>query len=275
MNIALCFCVRNCEKYLPSIFKNIELLRTLNFNIISIFVYDNCNDKSEELLVKYKEKYKKNVIIKNIINKSELRTVRIAKARNECLDIIYNKLKNISFHIMIDCDDVCSPKWNIDIINKYLNNFDNDDWDSISFNKKGYYDIWALLYNDFKNHCWGFGYQSNNIVKIMRNDIISILENSKTNSINVYSAFNGFAIYKTDKFKGLYYDGLYKNFKLLITDTEREKTLETIKKKFNLNVNICDICYFSKTEECCEHLFYHLSALKKGCKIKISKFIII
>ena len=32
-NIALCFTIRNCEKYLPYIFKNIELLKTLNYFI--------------------------------------------------------------------------------------------------------------------------------------------------------------------------------------------------------------------------------------------------
>ena len=39
MNIALCFTVRNCGKYLPDIFKNIELVKTLNVNVFCIFVY--------------------------------------------------------------------------------------------------------------------------------------------------------------------------------------------------------------------------------------------
>lgn len=272
MNIALCFCVRNCGKYLPYIFKNIALLKTLNLNIFCIFVYDNCSDNSGDLLCKYQIKNKYSVIVKNIKNTSHLRTVRIAKARNTCLDIVYNKLNNISFHIMIDCDDVGSSKWNINIINKYLNNFDNDNWDCISFNKHYYYDIWALLYDDFKHHCWGFGGLNSlvnwRVVDNIRKDISKKLQHSKSNSIEVISAFNGFCIYKTERFKGFYYDGLYNNFKSLVTDVERNKTVETLKKRFNLNVNIVF------WEECCEHLFYHLSAFKKGRKIKISKFII-
>ena len=53
----------------------------------------------------YKNMNKNNVIIKKIINDASQRTVRIAKARNECLNIVYNELKDISFHIMIDSHD--------------------------------------------------------------------------------------------------------------------------------------------------------------------------
>lgn len=273
MNIALCFCVRDCGNYLSDIFKNIELLKTLDFNIFCIFIYDNCLDNSEELLINYKNKNKESVIIKEIINNSNWRTARIAKARNVCLDIVYNKLKNISFHIMIDSDNINTPKWNIDIINKYLNNFDGDNWDCISFNKRNYYDIWALLYDDFKHHCWGFGKNSSKVTLVMKNNIIKKLQNSKSNSIEVMSAFNGFGIYKTERFKGFYYDGLYDNFKGLVTDIERNKTVEALK-KFNLNVNCKMSNHQHGRDGHCEHLFYHLSAFKKGRIIKISKFII-
>ena len=170
---------------------------------------------------------------------------------------------------MIDSDNKGAPPWNIDIINKYLNNFDGDNWHCISFNKKSYYDIWALLYNDIYQHCFGFEEKSQDVVRVMKSDITNKLQNSKSNSIEVISAFNGFCIYKTESFKGFYYDGLYDNFKGLVTDIERNKTVEALK-KFNLNVTYIE----GEGGECCEHLFYHLSAFKKGRKIKISKFII-
>lgn len=270
MNIALCLCVRNCGIYLPDVFKNIESLKTLNFNIFCIFVYDNCTDNSEELLINYKNKNNDYVIIEKLTNESKIRTVRVAKARNECLNIVYHKLKNISFHIMIDSDDIGAQKWNIDIIDKYLNNFDDDNWDCISFNKKPYYDIWALLYDDFYHHCWGYGKSSSKVVEVMRKDITEKIKNSESNSIEVMSAFNGFCIYKTERFKGFYYDGMYNNFKDLVTDYQRNKTLKVLKKKFNLDVNIG----IRENIPHCEHLFYHISAFKKGRKIKISKFII-
>jgi hypothetical protein len=269
MNIALCFCVRDCGKYLPDIFKNIELVKTLDLNVFSVFIYDNCTDNSQILLEEYQQKNSETVIIRNIVNTSKHRTERIAKARNTCLEIVYNELKYISYHIMIDCDNVCSPTWNIDIIDKYLNNFDNDNWDCISFNRDYYYDIWALLYDDFKHHCWGFGKnignKSNNVLSVMKNDITNKLKNCEMNSIEVMSAFNGFCIYKTERFKGLYYDGLYRNVKDLITEEERLNTINKFK-TYNLDLEL------HNNEECCEHIFYHLNALKKGCKIKISKF---
>jgi hypothetical protein len=88
MNIALCFAVKNCEKYLTKIFQNIEYVKTLDFNIYSIFIFDNCNDNTEYLLNSYKNMNKNNVIIKKIINDASQRTVRIAKARNECLNLL-------------------------------------------------------------------------------------------------------------------------------------------------------------------------------------------
>jgi hypothetical protein len=50
-NIALCFCVSDCEKYLPKIFENIERVKKLNFNVYSIFIYDNCSDDSPNLII--------------------------------------------------------------------------------------------------------------------------------------------------------------------------------------------------------------------------------
>lgn len=266
-NISLCFCVRDCEEYLPKIFKNIELMKQLNYNIYCIFVYDNCTDNSPYILDEYRKK-NSNVIVREIKNQSNLRTVRIAKARNTCLQILYDELDDIEFHIMIDSDDINSDRWNINIINQYLKNFDNDNWDCITFNRNNYYDIWALLFDDYKHHCWGFGNKSNEVVNAMKRSIIHKLNNLKENSIEVISAFNGFGIYKTKKFKGIKYDGYYSNVKPLITDYERYNTIKVLKEKHGLDVEI------KNTLECCEHIFYHINARRNGLKIKVSKFTI-
>jgi hypothetical protein len=230
-----------------------------------VFVYDKCTDNSQTLLEEYQQKNSQNVIVRSIVNTEKHRTARIAKARNTCLEIVYNELKDISYHIMIDCDNICTPKWNIDIIHKYLTNFDNDNWDCISFNRDYYYDVWALLYDDFKHHCWGYGNKSSDVISIMKECIKKKLENNNSNSIEVMSAFNGFCIYNTHKFKGFYYDGLYSNFKKLIAEKHRINTINHLK-KYNLHVEDVPMI------ECCEHLFYHLCAYRKGYKIKISKF---
>ena len=181
-----------------------------------------------------------------------------------------SRVRGISFHIMIDSDDVCSGKWNIEIIDKYLNNFDDDDWDCISFNKKAYYDIWALLYDDFKQHCFGYD-KFHDVVRLMGEDVTKKLKECSSNSIEVWSGFNGFAIYKTERFRGFYYDGLYENFKRLVSDEEIKSSVQAVRDKFKLDVTLQNV--FGR--ECCEHLFYHISASKKGRKIKISKLIVV
>jgi hypothetical protein len=266
-NIACCLPIKNVESFLPKIFENLNLLSTLfiseNFNVI--FVHDNCTDDSEQLLNTYKNTSKFNVFIIDIDNDSPYRTVRIAKARNTCLDIVYNVLKNIDYHFMIDSDDVNTLTWNIDLIKYYLN---NDNWDGLSFNRSNYYDIWALLYGDFKHHCWGFYYESHIVVPYIQKDIIS-----KLNSLEKYelfeclSAFNGFAIYRTDKFIDIIYDGFLDNVKKYINDDEREQTLHYLRTTFNIQ-NL----YIENNIDCCEHIHYHVSAIKKNnCRIRISK----
>lgn len=272
MNVALCFCVRNCDQYLFHIFKNIEEFKKMSqHTIYTIFIYDNCCDQTETLLMQYKKLFPERTIIKTIRNNNHRRTVRIANARNTALYIIYNEIPDINYHIMIDADDVCCNKWNCELIEKYLDNFDNDDWDCISFNRDDYYDIWALQFDNFKHHCWGWVIREQcvAIINIMKNEILTKLNSSSSNSIEVYSAFNGFCIYKSHRFREFYYDGYYKNVKKLISEEDREKSIQYLKNTYNINV----VCNEGEADgECCEHIFYHISALKQNRKIKISKF---
>ena len=136
IKIACCLCVRNCDKHLPKIFENLDLLSNEFLHFHVIFVYDNCQDDSPILLEQYKEKSAFNVhIINNDGNDDPNRTVRIANSRNKCLDVIYNDIKDLDYHIMIDADDVNEKKWNIDLIKCYLM---EDTWDSLSFNRRHY-----------------------------------------------------------------------------------------------------------------------------------------
>jgi hypothetical protein len=121
-----------------------------------------------------------------------------------------------------------------------------------------------------KNPAGGFGNKSRSVVRIMRNGIMDRLNNSATNSIEVMSAFNGFGIYNTDRFKGFSYDGIYSTFKTLITDEERENTIHVLKEH---GLQISDLRN-TQQNQCCEHLFYHINAFRQGRKIKISKFMV-
>jgi hypothetical protein len=262
MKIALCFCVRNCAIYLNNIFLNIARFKSIQPDLHCVFVYDNCRDNSVDILKKYQTIHK-NVILREIENTDIHRTVRIAKARNECLSIVYNEISDVDYHIMIDCDNVNYLPWNINLLYYYLHQ--NKDWDVISFNRPNFYDIWALLFDNYKHHCHGFGKHNEDVINRMTIDILANLNRSK-DTVDVLSAFNGFCMYKTKKVEGCRYDGLYINAKKLTTEEEKQTTVAHLK-KYNLHVTINDDCV-----ECCEHIYYHLSAIKKGCKIKLSKF---
>jgi len=268
--VVCCLCVRNCGIYLKQIFKNLDLLSEIFTKFYVIFVYDNCNDNSEELLIKYKKRSKFKVyVIHNYNNNSQHRTFRIANSRNIGLSVIYNEIKSVDFHIMIDADNENIEKWNLDVINKYLQ---DDTWDALSFNrKKFYYDIWALSFDDYKHHCWGFGnqFQSIEVCKKMGGEITKKLNNLKDyDLLECWSAFNGFAIYRTDKFHNIKYDGSYKSVKNVITDEEREITLNKLRKELSMSYLVIDEDYI----ECCEHIYYHLSAIQKNnARIRISK----
>jgi len=269
LNVAACLCIKNCEEFLPKIFDNLNLLGGCFSNFNVIFVYDNCLDNSEILLEEYKKTSKFEVyVIHCQDNNSPYRTIRIANARNKCMDAIFNKIKNIDYHFMIDADDVNCNVWNVNIIKDYFN---RNDWDALSFNRKDYYDIWALMYDNFKHHSLGYFngiLDCHEIVCYMKNDISKKLDEIKDDELfECISAFNGFAIYRTHMFYNTYYDGEYDNIKMYISEKDREETLEFIN-----NILQCNPSINKNFIEQCEHLFFHIRAIKKNnARIRISK----
>ena len=197
----ICGAVKNCGPYLEKVFQNIETIGELFEDYKIIISYDNSTDNSFDFLQQYKITHTNNIIIHhNTEPISQYRTHNIAKARNSCLQIIRTLYPNYEYFIMIDCDDVCASPINIEPFIYYLTN--NSDWDALTFNKVPYYDTWALSkypyafsnmhFKDF--HTWGLF-----IEKIIKNTPPKTL-------ISCLSAFNGFAIYKTNKFINCFYD---------------------------------------------------------------------
>jgi glycosyltransferase involved in cell wall biosynthesis len=195
-------------------------------------------------------------------NTSTHRTIRIAKARNVCLEKL--ETLDVEIHFMIDADDVNTEPWNLTLLKHYLS---RKDWDALSFHRKDYYDIWALMYPPFKHHCWGFKQFCPQVVQFMKRDITKKLE--KCNDLlECDSAFNGFAIYRTSVFNGLRYNGEYANLRTLISDGDRKKTLDALT-PLGLPLTIHETFVQS-----CEHLYYHLSAKKRKARICISPYYI-
>lgn len=281
----ICGCVKNCGKYLNKVFENIKKISTLFHDYKIIIAYDESKDDSLEILKFYKEEHKDKMEI--IIGKdipSNIRTKNIAKARNSILEYIrndYNK-NNKNYMIMLDCDDVCSKKIDVDILKKTLER-NYGDWDCISFNLDYYYDIWALSIKPYVFSCWHWG--KNNIdesvpfVKIMHKfitDKLKVVE--PTELVECLSAFNGFAIYRLEKFinctyewninKGIDLIECYSKSLLKKNQNVFNKKISYITKKIEDCVN--DDSIIKKIEDC-EHRHFHIEAAKKNnAKIRIS-----
>lgn len=252
MNSKCCICgtVKNCGKYLEKVLKNIELIGSLFSSYKIIISYDISSDNSLQILQNYQKLHSDKMILH--VNTETLygfRVYNIAKARNKCLDIIRQQFSTYEYFIMMDCDDVCSNIRDLEPLKYYLDTTDLNKWDSISFNKDPYYDLWALSKYPYSFSCmhfkdfmaWG-KYIETIIAKTPPKTLISCL-----------SAFNGFAIYKTNKFLNCYYDPIPRLDLLpshLLKKTEEVAGHIWLKGKAGL----ID----------CEHRSFHLMAINKN-----------
>jgi hypothetical protein len=252
MKCCICGTVRNCEPFLNKIFQNMELLGSLFEDYIIILYYDESHDNTLNIMKQYQEKNPKFLFY---VNKGPLlpyRTFRLALGRNFCIDSIRSNYSDYEYFIVMDCDDRCAKDININIMKLYLS---QDTWDCLSFmHPDGYYDCWALSIYPYIANCYIYNVGLNSGVdKVVR-------LSKKKKLIRCSSAFNGLAIYRTNKFINCKYNGSFtlKNipYELLIMNM---KVVHGFKK--------------NKPIEDCEHRAFHFEAIKKnGARIRISPF---
>lgn len=255
MKCCICGTVRNCEKYLDNIFSIMEKIGTLFEDYRIILYYDESDDNTLEKLNNYSKKNDKFVLLINTEQLLQFRTHRIALGRNKCLKTMREKFDDYDHFIMMDCDDRCNYNINLNLLENYLL---RSDWDSLSFNHPaGYYDTWALSKRPFVVSCHNFknaGLGQNYITNIIK-------RTPKDKLIRCLSAFNGFSIYRTNKFNDCWYDGRFR--------------LDYIPKNL-LNENIMFAGKVmmpnnSYSIEDCEHRYFHFSAVKThNARIMIS-----
>ena len=251
----ICGTVKNCGKYLERVLKNIEIIGALFSSFKIIISYDVSSDNSLEILQKYQQLHPLQMVLHvNAEPLHEYRVYNIAKARNKCLDTIRQEFSTYEYFIMMDCDDKCSYNINLGIFNNYLIN-NNNTWDSLSFNHpEGYYDLWALSKRPYVVSCHNI--KNINDMSLHIEEIIK--KTSKNDLIQCFSAFNGFAIYKTNKFINCCYDGTFR-----LDYIPKKLLIENIKAAGKINL--------SNNNEDCEHRHFHFQAVfKNNAKIMIS-----
>jgi hypothetical protein len=267
-NFECCICgpVKNCGPYLMKVLENIEKIGSLFKDYSIVIFYDKSSDDTLEKLNNYQ---KKNSKLKFFLNPKPLfkfRTHNIAYARNNCLDYIRKNKYKYPFFIMMDFDDVNCKNINVSILPKYFSDKIND-WDALSFNTSPkYYDIWGL---SIFPYCFSYNHFDNN-----ENNNYNVIQNYVTNKLNnlpkgellpCISSFNGFSIYKTEKFVNCYYDGnirldlIPNNF--LLAHSKVAKSHFMIKNYGHIN---------GKYEDCEHRAFHAMAITKTNSKIKIS-----
>jgi len=262
--IFICGTVRNCEPHLDAVFANIKKITELFADFHIIIAFDVSDDKSLLKLTQRKQEFGNKMDIH--VNRNPItprRTENISNARNACLTVMRDLHPNASdYFIMIDMDNVCAGSMNLDVFKRAMDRSDN--WDSVSFNRKGYYDLWALSIDKFVYSCWGW-LSPWEVVEHMRTYIIDKLSKIPADEFaECRSAFNGFAIYKTSMFLDCHYDWrMAKEYMNLAELQEQQRILWGTGSRSPLE---------QKTDEAdCEHRAFHMMATaKNGARIRIS-----
>lgn len=262
-DVSIGLCVKNSENGLKYVLKNITVLSKIFKKINVIFSYNNSTDNTLYIIEKFKELFENRFNIDIIINNNcnKIKTINLSNARNNILKLIKEKYITNDYFIMMDSNDYsCIGNIEKNIIYEVFNDIMIKKWDSITFDSEDeYYDYWALSYNPFIYSLFHFeNYKL--VYEKIRSEFNKVLVDYKNNNndlIDVYSAFNGFAIYKTDKFIDSYYSS---NIDLNLFPKEIiNKEIDILKQNIS-SIYIGD----------CEHRHFHLLSKKlHNSKIKI------
>lgn len=262
MNCCICGPAKNCGPYLDKVLNNMEKLGSLFDDYKIIIYYDKSNDNTLEILKKYQNKNPKMMFYVNKNPPSPFRTHNIAIARNFCLNYIRQNAALFPFFIMMDLDDVNCKDMDENILQKYLK---REDWDALSFNSlPKYYDIWGLSIYPF---CFSYNHFENNVKNyyIIQDYVNNLLKKLPPDGLlPCISSFNGFSIYRTNKFLNTYYDGRIRK------DLVPERNMKAHMAITKSNLVYKKYVTVDGRFEDCEHRAFHIQARQNsGARIMI------
>ena len=264
MECCICGPVKNCAPYLSKVLDNMAKIGSLFDNYQIVIYYDESSDNSLQILKEYQETNPKMLLYVNKNPMSRYRTHNLAIARNFCLQYIRQNKDRFPYFIMMDCDDVNCKEVNTDILKEYLY---RNDWDGLSFNTSpSYYDIWGL---SIWPYCFSYNHFNDNF---NHHEIIKSYVMSKLMSLNpgqilpCISSFNGFSIYRTNKFLKTYYDG-----RVRLDLFPKEFINAHAKSQKSRNIVYRDYGHIKGKFEDCEHRAFHqMARVNSGARIMIS-----
>ena len=262
-NCYICGCARNVEAYLDKVLLNIQQISTL-FNKVNIIIYHDISDDNT-LHILENAKY---LDIKILLNTEEMldeRLSRIAKGRNAILDEINfqekSKEDKTKFFIMVDLDDVCAKNIDLNVLKEHLI-MNPSSWDSVSFNLPDYYDIWALSLLPYVTSCWSWYNDMEDKGRLIEAKMKEYLTRKLSllpgNSLQqCTSAFNGFAIYRIEKFKKCRYDNFVANNMKYMTESDFAQNLNALQNE------VSNGTWSLENTVDCEHRYFHMQAIDR------------
>jgi len=295
-NVVCCVYVMvgSSDSMLLKTFENLTLLyqgllERVQIKMDIVFVYDDF--RCEKRIKNRIENYQKTrsglhsvIILPCVGCTSNYQRERDAMVRNKYLHFLdfNSERKQYDFHFVIDVDPkksyVMDFPWNIKIFEPYLNSMSHEyesqgDWDCISFYEPEHYEkeaMKSLFYGIFQHHYLGFHFfYHDSITHIMKKDFSMKLQEYKDRLFPCDSAFNGFALYRTQKFKNAVYDGFYNNLKKIMPENAEKNTLDTLQSTF---FPFEDFYIDNTVLEHSEHVYYHVSATQNHhARIRISQ----
>ena len=267
----ICGCVRDCEKYLRNVFKNIKTMISMFDDYQIVIAYDMSSDNTMEIIKHWITLLPKDkmVILINHGKLSPIRTQNISNARNAMLNHMRDEnTPNFEYCIMMDMDDVCAGPMNKNVLETFVEKERREeyaDWDALTFNRKIYYDIWALSLRPYVFSCWNFS-RGSVLVDITRKHVQNALKDvaekmPTTDLLQCESAFNGFGLYRRAKFEGSTYEwNIHKNIEIIPQNWIQENE-DAVGRTAELR----------KIPDDCEHRHFHIRATQlNGAKICIS-----
>jgi len=267
MNCCICGPVKNCAPYLDKVFENIEKIGSLFDDYKIVIYYDKSKDNTLQKLKEYQSRNPKMVLYVNSNPVSPFRTHNIAIARNFCLNFVRNNRERFPYFIMMDFDDVNCKNLNVEPLRRSLK---REDWDGLSFNTSPkYYDIWGL---SIYPYCFSYNHFEENVrnYNIIQNYVTALLNKLPPDGLlPCISSFNGFSIYRTNKFLNTYYDGRIRK------DLIPAQNMAVHMKAANSKLVYKKYVTVDGRYEDCEHRAFHIQARQKsGARIMISPEII-
>jgi hypothetical protein len=252
------------------VFANIEKIAALFDDFHIVIAFDVSNDNTLHELCQAKRRFGKMEILINKNPLSEVRTQNIANARNSIVQYIKQSADvrhDFAYFIMMDFDDVCAGEMRLETLQKYVQ-AERDGtpypWDALSFNRPGYYDLWALSLNPFLYSCWSFP-NGRAVVETMRKYVLHELDKLAKHGGDVLlpcsSAFNGFAMYRIAAFEGISYEWTASKNMEVITQGQVETMCAIVRQRVGRKPH----------DEDCEHRYFHMKATQvNGARICIS-----